>query len=123
MELEDRRRTGRLRNRVVVASIESISDPADGLQVCRVLRIGFNLFAQSAHEDVNRAQSDEVRVAPNSVKELIAGEHAARVRGQVFKQSILGRRGANWIPIYEMLMASPLIASSPTRMMFGFSGR
>src|ERR1041385_4458245 len=70
--------------------LESIAGAAYGFEIARVLGIDFNLCAELAHVDIDRARGDEGSLAPDRVQDLIAGEDAPGVLGKVMQQAELG---------------------------------
>src|SRR5271165_799851 len=75
--------------------LEAIAGAAHGFEIARILRVGLDFFANTAHVDVDRARRDIRSVAPDGVKQVVAGEYASAVAGEVIEQAELGGRGGN----------------------------
>ena len=54
---------------------EAIAGAADGLDVCRSIRLGFHLFSQSADVNVHGSGSHCRIDAPNLIEQTLAAEH------------------------------------------------
>lgn len=61
--------------------------------------IVFYLFAQSAHEDINRPRSNEGAFFPHGIEQVIAGEDASAMTGEVFEKAELADRGWNGLAL------------------------
>src|SRR4029077_9602427 len=72
---------------------EVIADTTERFQILRVAGIAFNLFAQAADVDIDGARGDEGSLLPDGIEELIAGEDAAAMRGQILEQAKLADGG------------------------------
>src|SRR5713226_8512843 len=72
-------------------SFKQIAGAAHGFQVRGVFGIGLYLLTQSPDIHVHAARGHKALRSPNSVKQLVAGKHAVRARGQVVKQTKLER--------------------------------
>src|SRR6202043_3758043 len=68
---------------------EQVSRSAHCFQVHRIFRVWFDLFAQAADININASRGDETIRAPDSVKQLIPGEHAIRARSKIIQQTKL----------------------------------
>jgi len=66
------------------------SRPAHRLEVARVLRIGLDFFPDAADVDIDRTGRYVGSVTPDGIEELVAGEDAAEVTGEVVEQTELG---------------------------------
>ena len=73
--------------------LKPIPNSAQRLQIARVARVAFDFFAQTTHEDVDRARRYERTFFPDGIKELVAGEDAPAVANEIFEQSELADRG------------------------------
>ena len=77
----------------LAAGFEAVTDSAQGFQIARMTGIAFDFFAQPADENVDRARSDEGPFFPDGIKQLVAGEDASAVAGEIFEQAELADCG------------------------------
>src|SRR6202011_1879066 len=68
---------------------EQVSRSAHCLQMHRIFRVWFDLFAQAADVNINASRGHETIRAPDSVKQLVPGEHAIRARSKIIQQTKL----------------------------------
>ena len=53
----------------------------DRLNVCRLLRFGFDLFTDAPNINIDAARSNRAVITPNAVEQLIAGKKPASQTG------------------------------------------
>src|ERR1700675_42787 len=68
---------------------EQVPCSAHGFQMHRIFRVWFDLFAQAADIHINASRGDETIRAPDSVQQLVPGEHAIRARSKTIQQTKL----------------------------------
>jgi len=81
-----------------LGSLEAVTGAAHRLKIARVLRVGFDFFADAADVDVDGTRGDVGSVAPDGVEKMIAGKNAAEVAGEVIQQAKFGGGGGNGLP-------------------------
>src|ERR1035438_9366689 len=62
-------------------------------KITRLVGILFYFLADAAHIYVHGARGNLMRVAPDRVEQLVAGEYPAGMADRKFEQAELGRRG------------------------------
>src|SRR6202051_2340568 len=70
---------------------EQVPCSAHGFQMHRIFRVWFDLFAQAADININATRSHETVRPPDSVEQLVPGEHAIRARSKIIQQTKLKR--------------------------------
>jgi len=85
--------TNGVNRRVFLGCFEAVANAAQRFEVAGMTGVTLDFFAQSADVDVHRARRDECGFLPHRVQELIAGEDAPAVRGQVLEQAELAYGG------------------------------
>src|ERR1700690_3060468 len=73
--------------------LEAIASAPYRLQVTRILRIGFDFFADAANINVDGARGDICRVTPDRIEQLVAGKNAPGMPHEVIEQAEFGSRG------------------------------
>ena len=84
-------------------NLEAVAGAAHGFEVARRLGVGFDLLADAADVDVDRARGDEAGVAPDGVEEVVAAEDAAGMAGEVVEQTELGGGGGDELAVDAQL--------------------
>jgi len=79
---------------ILLGDLEAIAGAAHGFQIARILRIGFNFFANAANVDVHGSWGDVRRIAPDGVEQMITAEDSTFVAGELVQEAKLcgGRR-------------------------------
>src|ERR1700722_228137 len=68
---------------------EQVPCSAHSFQVHRIFRVRFDLFAQAADIYIDATRGDETVRSPDSVEQLVPGEHAIRARSKIIQQTKL----------------------------------
>src|ERR1700722_6695952 len=82
------------RKRLRRTGFEQVPCSAHGFQMHRIFRVWFDLFAQAADININATRGNEAIGAPDSVKQLVPGEHAIWARSKIIQQTKL--KCAEW---------------------------
>src|SRR5690349_13176957 len=84
--LEDRRALGS------IARFESITDVADGVNVCGLAGQWLDFAAQRGDAAIDAPRGDDDRTAPNVIHDVVASESAAGAFDEILQQAkFLGR--------------------------------
>src|SRR5579859_2023992 len=76
-------------------NFKPVPDAPQSFEILRVVGVAFDLFAQAADVDVDRARSDKGSFLPDGVEKLIPRENTAAVCGEVFEQAKLSNGSQN----------------------------
>src|ERR1700730_12618016 len=78
-----------LAKRLRRTGFEQVPRCAHRFQMHRIFRVRFDLFAQAADINIDASRGYETIRAPDSVEQLIPGEHAIRARSKIIQQTKL----------------------------------
>src|SRR4051812_50205871 len=62
---------------------KAVGGAAHSLEVAGIFRVGLDFLADAANVDIHRTWRDVGGVAPDGIEQLVAGEDAAFVAGQI----------------------------------------
>src|SRR5260370_20127806 len=82
-------------------NLKTIPCPAHGAQITRIFRIALNFLTQLAHVNVHRTGRDKLRLSPNGVKNLVAGENSAGMACKIVEQTKLCSRSRNGLAAHS----------------------
>src|SRR5262245_47417475 len=83
--------------------LEPVANPVPGLDERMARRPSVDLVAEAAHEDVDRPVAVRLPPAPDLLQQLVAGDHAAALQGELIEEPELRRRQLGALTVDERL--------------------